>query len=99
MLEKDVETQIKRWLHAKKIYYFKVHGSSFMQPGIPDIVACVDGRFVGIEVKNKGKLKNQSEHQKIHEQLIKESGGLFILADSLQTVKDILCQNTNTFYS
>jgi Holliday junction resolvase len=70
-----------------------------MQPGIPDIIACVNGRFVGIEVKNKGKLKNQSEQQKIHEQLIKESGGLFILADSLQTVKDSICQNINTFYS
>jgi Holliday junction resolvase len=70
-----------------------------MQPGIPDIIACVNGRFVGIEVKNKGKLKNQSEQQKIHEQLIKKSGGIFILADSLDTVKEELCQNTTTFYS
>ena len=70
-----------------------------MQPGIPDIIACVEGRFVGIEVKNQGKLKNQSEHQKIHEQLIKESKGIFILADSLQTVKDVLCKNISTFYS
>lgn len=99
MLEKNIETEIKRWLMANNIYFFKVHGSSFMQPGIPDIIACVKGRFVGIEVKNKGKLKNQSEHQKIHEQLIKDSGGIFILADSLETVKEILCKNTNTFYS
>ena len=99
MLEKNIENSIKQWLQANKIYYFKVHGSSFMQPGIPDIIACVNGRFVGIEVKNKGKLNNQSEQQKIHEQLIKDSGGIFILADSLDTVKDQLCQNINTFYS
>ena len=69
-----------------------------MLPGIPDIIACIQGRFVGIEVKNKGKLYNQSEQQKIHEKLIKDSGGIFILADSLQAVKDELCRNINNFY-
>ena len=97
MLEKNVENKIKRWLTSKNIYYFKVHGSSFMQPGIPDIIACVNGRFVGIEVKNVGKLKNQSEQQKIHERLIKDSGGIFILADSLDVVKEELCQNIANF--
>ena len=62
-----------------------------MLPGIPDIIACVNGRFVGIEVKNKGKLKNQSEQQKIHENLIKKSNGIYILADDLKTVIDKLC--------
>lgn len=99
MLEKNVENKIKRWLQSKNIYYFKVHGSSFMQPGIPDIIACVNGCFVGIEVKNVGKLKNQSEQQKIHEKLIKASGGIFILADSLEVVKDELCRNIPNFYS
>ena len=91
MLEKNIENQIKKWLSDNKIYYFKVHGSSFMLPGIPDIVACVNGRFVGIEVKNKGKLSNQSEYQKIHEKQILESNGIYILADSLDTVKEKLC--------
>lgn len=99
MLEKNVENKIKRWLQSKHIYFFKVHGSSFMQPGIPDIIACVNGRFVGIEVKNEGKLNTQSEQQKIHEELIKQSGGIFILADCLDTVKDELCRNIDTFYS
>lgn len=62
-----------------------------MQPGIPDIIACVNGKFVGIEVKNKGKLKGQSPQQKIHEQLIKDSGGIFILTDSLDKVKEVIC--------
>ena len=97
MLEKDVENKIKKWLTSNNIYHFKVHGSSFMLPGIPDIIACVNGRFVGIEVKNVGKLKTPSEQQKIHEELIKKSGGICILADSLQAVKDELCRNIPNF--
>ena len=91
MLEKNIENEIKRWLKENNCYFFKVHGSSFMLPGIPDIIACVNGRFVGIEVKNKGKLKTQSEQQKIHENLIKKSNGIYILADDLKTVIDKLC--------
>ena len=68
-----------------------------MLPGIPDIVCCINGRFVGIEVKNKGKLWNQSEEQKIHQELIERSGGLYILADSLQTVQEALCASDRFF--
>lgn len=91
MLEKDIENKIKRWLSSKGIYHFKVHGSSFMPPGIPDIIACVNGMFVGIEVKNAGLKRNQSEQQKIHEELIIKSGGRYILADSLENVQECLC--------
>lgn len=91
MLEKDIEKKIKKWLKDNNFYFFKVHGSSFMQPGIPDIVSCINGHFVGIEVKNKGKLWNQSEEQKIHQQLIEKAGGLYILTSDLETVKEKLC--------
>ena len=91
MLEKNIENSIKKWLKENNIYFFKVHGSAFMLPGIPDIIACVKGRFVGIEVKNKGKLWNQSQEQKIHQALIEESEGIYILADNLETVKEKLC--------
>ena len=92
MLEKNIETDIKKWLSKQGYYFFKVHGSSFMLPGIPDIVCCINGFFVGIEVKNKGKLYNQSEQQKIHEQLIIKNKGVYILADSLKTVQEKLCK-------
>lgn len=97
MLEKDIEKKIKKWLKDNHFYFFKVHGSSFMLPGIPDIIACVHGHFVGIEVKNKGKLWNQSEEQKIHQELIEASGGTYILADSLQTVEEALCGLIQSF--
>lgn len=31
--------------------FFKVHGSMFQESGIPDIIACINGKFVALELK------------------------------------------------
>ena len=73
-----------------KAYAFKVHGSKFMEPGIPDIVACIKGNFVGIELKRPGAKNEQSDHQKIHESNIRKSEGYYLLADNLQEIKEFV---------
>lgn len=98
MLEKSVENSIKDYLFSKNAYFFKVHGSKFMLPGIPDIVCCYKGKFIGIEVKAPGKLYNQSDYQVIHMDNIRKAGGIYLLTDNLQDVIDLLedidkCQN------
>ena len=49
--EKAVENKIKKWLKDRNYWFFKVHGSIFQPSGIPDILACINGKFVAIEVK------------------------------------------------
>ena len=90
MKEKQLENQIKKYLFDNKIYHFKVHGSNFMEPGIPDIIACVNGYFLGIEVKRPGAKNTQTEQQKIHERNINKSGGKYILVDSLIEVEETI---------
>lgn len=96
MREKSVENDIKAYLFSKGIYHFKVHGSQFMERGIPDIIACVNGYFVGIEVKRPGAKNEQSEYQKIHERNIKKSNGIYLLVDSLEEVIDYVESKTKT---
>lgn len=86
MTEKQLENNIKNYLFTEGIYYFKVHGSKFMAPGIPDIVSCVNGKFLGIEVKKPGAKNQQSDVQKVHERNIVKAGGIYLLADNLQEV-------------
>ena len=86
MIEKTVENKIKKYLFSKGIYYFKVHGSKFMVKGIPDIVCCYNGKFLGIEVKKPGHKFGQTEEQKIHENNIKKSGGVYLLVDDVNEV-------------
>lgn len=92
MREKAVEDKIKEYLFNKGIYHFKVHGSKFMPIGLPDIVCCFRGSFLGIEVKRPGAKNEQSEQQKVHERNINKSGGTYLLVDSLEEVVNYITQ-------
>ena len=49
-LQKKVRTSINA-IFPKKAYTIKTHGDRYTAPGIPDILACVMGVFIGIECK------------------------------------------------
>lgn len=87
--EKTIENQIKRYLdkleNNGKAWHMKVHGSMFQKAGVPDIIACINGRFVGIEVKRPGGIV--SELQKYHIAKINKAGGAAFVAYSIDEVK------------
>ena len=73
--ENNITKHIKDFLKSKDIWHVKYFANAFTSVGIPDILACVKGRFVGIEVKtNVGKL---SEIQKYQGERLQKSGGLW----------------------
>lgn len=73
--EKKFENQVKKWLDELYCtWYFKVHGTAATGAGVPDIIASVNGIFVGFEIKaDNGKL---SEIQKAKFRKIFNDGGL-----------------------
>lgn len=91
--ETPLQQAIRGYLFEQGIYCFKVHGSAMMEPGIPDIIACMNGKFLGIESKRTGAKNEQSEQQKVHERNIKKSNGVYLLVDSLQEVIDYVEKN------
>jgi len=90
MREKPIENKIKEYLFSKGIYHFKVHGDEYVKPGIPDLVCCWNGKFLGIEVKRTGAKNEQSEAQKVHQRNIERSGGIYLLTDDLETVVNLI---------
>lgn len=71
--EKVFENKIKVYLKSIGAYFIKTHGDRFSKVGTPDILACVNGHFVAVEVKaENGK---PSELQLYHIEQIKKSGG------------------------
>lgn len=86
--EKKVENQIKNYLISLNAYFIKTVGGS-VPAGTPDIIACVNGFFVGIEVK-KTKGGVVSELQKHHIRRIEHSNGVAFVANSVEGVKDHL---------
>lgn len=75
MKEKQFENKIKKYLDTlPNIWHFKHWAGKYSKAGVPDIIACINGRFVGIEVKGeKGKA---SELQKRNIRLINEANGM-----------------------
>lgn len=43
--------EVSRYLRTRGTWFFKVHGSVWQKAGLPDIIGCDRGRFVGIELK------------------------------------------------
>ena len=77
MSEKIYENKIKSYLKSIGAYFIKTHGDRFSKVGTPDILACVNGKFVAVEVKGeKGK---PSELQLYHIEQIQKAGGYGII--------------------
>jgi hypothetical protein len=77
--EVAVKKKIKALLEQHKAYYFTPVTSGFGSSGVPDFVACIKGRFVGIEAKaGKGKPTALQDKNLID---IMNSGGVAIVVN------------------
>lgn len=83
--EKAIENEIKGYLDSMNAYHIKTHGSMFSKAGTPDILACVSGKFVGIEVKKIGGVVSALQVANI--KLIQKAGGIAFVAYSLEEAK------------
>lgn len=83
--ETRIQHAIQRWLKEEGIFVFKVHGSEFMMAGLPDLICCVRGLFVGIETKTPaGKVSRRQAY--VH-RCIREAGGVVIVATCVDDVR------------
>lgn len=75
--EKRFEMQIREFLKEHGCWVVKYFGNSFSQNGVPDLLCCVNGRFVAIEVKaDNGK---PTKLQEVTVRKIKDAGGIAMI--------------------
>lgn len=92
--EGKVKKQVKKILDDVGAYHFSPMTAGYGRSGVPDIIACVKGRFIGIECK-AGK-NEPTLLQKHNMKLINQSGGLSIVVNEgnieslLTLVKEIV---------
>lgn len=96
--EKVFENKVKKYLKEKGCWYLKYWGGAqFTKNGIPDLLVCCNGIFLGIELKAaKGK---PSEIQLWTIEQIKKAGGYsFVLYpkdfDKFKKLIDMLLSDT-----
>lgn len=71
--EKIFETKIKRYLDTVGAWYVKFFANRYTEEGIPDILCCIDGYFLGIEVKAMDGKPSLLQLNKVGE--IRKAGG------------------------
>ena len=92
MLERDVVAAIKHYLasYGSEIFFWKEHGGPYGTSGVPDIICCYKGRFLGLEVKlPTGRL---TELQKRAIRKINQAGGIACRVESVEDVKRVIEQ-------
>lgn len=89
MAEKDIVNGILKYLKTVPYCFaWKTHGGPYGTAGIPDIICCIQGRFVAFEVKTPtGKL---TKLQEITIDKINRAQGCAYKVTSVKEVQEIL---------
>lgn len=76
--EKNFENKVKAFLKSQGCWFIKYWGGGqFTKSGIPDLLVCCKGHFLGVELKaTNGK---PSELQLYNIEKIKEAGGIALV--------------------
>lgn len=92
--ESKLSRKIMDALRGEGYFCFKVHGSEFMMAGLPDIMVCAEGHFIGLETKLPETRGDVSPRQAYVHGLIETAGGTARVVcspdEALQVVKEVL---------
>lgn len=95
MLERDIVAAIRKYLFSlgDDIFFWKEHGGPYGTSGVPDIICCYKGRFIGMECKLPG--GQLTELQKRAIARINRAGGVARRVESVDDAKAIILQIDN----
>jgi hypothetical protein len=89
MAEAEIVRSIQRFLKTvPRCFFWKEHGGMYGTAGIPDIIACIDGRFFGFEVKTETGKPTALQEATLRK--INDAGGTSLVVRSVADVKATL---------
>ena len=92
MKESEIQKKVIQYLNTIGAYTIKTISTN--RNGCPDVICCLNGRFIALEVKtDKGIVSKLQEH---NIKQIKNSGGIAEVVRSVDDVEKIVeCLNSN----
>lgn len=92
MLERDIVAAIQGYLKTLggDVFFWKEHGGPYGTSGIPDIICCYRGRFLGLEVKQPGGRLTRLQERALER--INAAGGIGRRVESVEDVQAIIRQ-------
>lgn len=88
--ESKLSRKIMEQLRLQGWFCFKVHGSEHMMAGLPDIMVCAEGQFIGLETKMPQSRDNVSPVQRLVHSKINNAGGTAAVVCSPQEAIDVV---------
>ena len=89
MAEKEIAAKILRYLKTVPMCFaWKEHGGMYGTAGIPDIIACVNGRFFALEVKTPDGKATKLQDATIRK--ILAAGGTVSVVRSVDEVRAVI---------
>ena len=92
--ESKLSRKIMDAVRKRGWFCFKVHGSEYMMAGLPDIIVCADGLFIGLETKMPSDRDNVSPRQSYVHSLIRNAEGIAQVvcspAEALRIIDDAI---------
>ena len=87
--EKEMVVKILRYLKTVPgCFAWKTHGGMYGTAGIPDIIACIDGRFYAFEVKTPADKTTKLQEATIRK--ILACGGTAVVVRSVDDVRAVI---------
>lgn len=90
--EKKLQDKAISYLKGRGIYYLNLYGDGRSGKGKPDIIACLNGRFVAFELKVGA--NDMQDDQKLHKIRIERANGLhyspYTLEEFIEIVEALL---------
>ena len=89
MKESELIKRIENYLKTvPELFFWKEHGGMYGTAGIPDIIVCYKGRFIGLECKVGKNTATVLQEQTIKQ--ILRAGGYALVVRSVEEVKEII---------
>ena len=90
MTEKAFENQVKKWLKEHNAWFVKTWGGGYQRNGLPDLIICWKGRFIGVELKREDGKASALQNYEL-EQIRKSDGiGIILKPSDFEDFKKIL---------
>ncbi|AGL03625.1 VRR-NUC domain-containing protein [Desulfoscipio gibsoniae] len=78
MTEKQLQKKVIKYLNSlPNTWFFKVWGGGFQRSGIPDLICCINGLFVALELKGTGGKSTKLQELNINN--INAAGGIGLI--------------------
>ncbi len=92
MLESKIQRDIISYLRRKRVFHLRFQAQSNIN-GIPDIICCYNGLFIGLELKQENGRATELQKKKLD--AINNAGGIGVVVRSVEEVDNLFKELDN----